>query len=306
MQIALDIQRRRFDHTLANYRTEIPQPIQQPSRALSLLEAWDMWAAQSGAKISTARTHHKYIRRAIAASLLDVNLSSTIYNRRLAAIKKARKWAIAEGYDVRSHKLIALTPKKHRTKPVQPFSLSDLKKLAEVVKATAPHYLDFTLFLVISACRFGEVAALQGQNIQVEPPEITIGATLSRADDSWQYERKPYTKNGVVHVLYSQQLVEIVLRQDTLEDGRYVFTSVRGKPVDYTYYRRTVWIPALERAGLTYRKLHTTRHTALSMALEDGLSPRQVADIAGHKNAVQVNKTYAHVINKAKVPEIEL
>ncbi len=159
---------------------------------------------------------------------------------------------------------------------------------------------------MVSGCRIGEVIALQGQDISSDPPEVRIAATFSRADRGYAHKLKPATKTDSIRYLRSAQLVSIALASGPTVPGCFVFTSVRGKPVSYDYFRKQVWLPALSYAGLEYRKIHTLRHTALSMALEADLTPPQVASIAGHVNAQQVNSTYGHVINKPSVPELDL
>lgn len=322
-QIALDISLGTFDKSLDKYKfpsvakqTQPKEPSLPLIRELSTLEAWDIWAGQSEDSVSTRHTHHKYIRKAIEVGVLSSSeLSTTIYNRRLRGIKQAIRWCREEGYVVNDDKgWLRLKPVKTITEPIRPFNHRDYLKLINAIAIIRPHYLRFTKFLIISGCRIGEVMGLQIESVNVETNEVTIKTTRSREDGGTKPVLKDRTKTEVVRVLKSKQLTDLCAEEigaRTLVQGArtiqgYVFRSVRGKPVDYNYFRKEVWKPALEMAGLEYRKIHTTRHTNLSTALEKGLSPNQVCDISGHKNPATLMKTYAHLINKAEVPKLDI
>lgn len=56
--------------------------------------------------------------------------------------------------------------------------------------------------------------------------------------------------------------------------------------------RKTLWIPALKKAGVRYRKPYHTRHTYASMMLSSGESPMWVATQMGHANWTMIGKVY--------------
>ncbi len=60
--------------------------------------------------------------------------------------------------------------------------------------------------------------------------------------------------------------------------------------------RKTVWIPALERAGIKYRNPYQTRHTFASTLLSRGEHHMQVAEEMGHKDWGQIRKSYGRYI----------
>jgi integrase len=56
--------------------------------------------------------------------------------------------------------------------------------------------------------------------------------------------------------------------------------------------RKTMWAPALKRAGIRYRYPYQTRHTYASMMLSAGEHPMWVAQQMGHSDWAMIRKTY--------------
>ncbi len=56
----------------------------------------------------------------------------------------------------------------------------------------------------------------------------------------------------------------------------YVFVNTAGRPIDQNVLRG-VWVTAMKKSGLSYRRMYDTRHTFASWALAAGESPEWVA-----------------------------
>ncbi|MBA3303412.1 MAG: site-specific integrase, partial [Acidimicrobiia bacterium] len=67
-----------------------------------------------------------------------------------------------------------------------------------------------------------------------------------------------------------------------------VFTAPQGGPVRPTLWRRRVWLPALERAGLEGLRLHDLRHTAVAFWIAAGAHVGTIQSLAGHTSAAVV------------------
>jgi integrase len=74
-----------------------------------------------------------------------------------------------------------------------------------------------------------------------------------------------------------------------------VFTSPDGYPVRASSFRRRVWLPAVERAGLAPLRIHDLRHTAVSLWIAERANPKQVAVRAGHTSVSVVLDRYGHL-----------
>ena len=77
-------------------------------------------------------------------------------------------------------------------------------------------------------------------------------------------------------------------------DSGYVFVDEVG--VEYHPHRFTkMFEDAVERTGVPRIRLHDTRHTMASLALEAGVHPKVVQEQLGHSEIAVTLDTYRHV-----------
>ena len=91
---------------------------------------------------------------------------------------------------------------------------------------------------------------------------------------------------------------KVLDQQKTLLAGcqsPYVFLNTQGGPVSQVTLRE-VWVTAMKKSGLPFRRMYETRHTFASWALAAGESPEWVARTLGHVNTSMVYKTYGRYI----------
>ncbi|KRC46471.1 MULTISPECIES: tyrosine-type recombinase/integrase [unclassified Nocardioides] len=84
-----------------------------------------------------------------------------------------------------------------------------------------------------------------------------------------------------------------------LETTHLILTSPTGKALNRNYVNPTVWKPALQRAGLPTTRdfmTHGGRHFYASLQLENGISPRALADYMGHKDPAFMMRVYTHLM----------
>ncbi len=102
----------------------------------------------------------------------------------------------------------------------------------------------------------------------------------------------------------SPQAREALLNQQTYTETfkETIFHNPRhNKPwKDDQAIRKTVWIPALEKAGIQYCNPYQTRHAFASTLLSRGDHYMQVAEEMGHKDWGQIRKSYGRWIPGAK------
>ncbi len=301
-QIIADEQAGTFDGTLDRYQNQ-RMLIQRPIPT-SLIGVWDAWVDSLGLSPETRANHYRTTRNAIASgSAFGSDLSAFTHNLRASQLRACLRWSKENGYAVKG---VSIPKPKRRgyTPAVEVFTADELRAICSAVSRHRPEYLTFTKFLIISGCRFGEVAAIQGSQINHERCTITINANYRKSHNTGRFGRIASTKTGSVRTLHSEQLIGLVPAELATND--YAFISKTGGPVNRHFFTRRIWPLILDKAEVKYRKLHTIRHTTLSMALEQGLTVPQVADIAGHSSPATLMKTYAHVINRADVPVMDI
>lgn len=68
-----------------------------------------------------------------------------------------------------------------------------------------------------------------------------------------------------------------------------------GRPIAVNYYRRELYYPALERAGIKrHLTPHATRHTFASLLHRAGVGPKAAQDLLGHSDYATTANIYTH------------
>lgn len=85
---------------------------------------------------------------------------------------------------------------------------------------------------------------------------------------------------------------------DRWEDGDWVFTDLRGRPLNNNseYHR---WKALIKAVGVRDARLHDARHTAATTLLLLGVSERAVIDIMGWSSA-KMTLVYQHITDSAR------
>jgi integrase len=77
-------------------------------------------------------------------------------------------------------------------------------------------------------------------------------------------------------------------------DAGLVFTTEIGSHLVPTNVRKRHWLSLLERAGLPKLRMYDLRHSAASLMLALGISPKVVAEMLGHASVQLTLDTYSH------------
>jgi integrase len=97
----------------------------------------------------------------------------------------------------------------------------------------------------------------------------------------------------------ARELMELFLARGRPEPGTLVFPDSQGGHLRRQNWRRRVWIPALERAGVPYFRSYYLRHTCATLLLYEGRTLNEVAEHLGHADPGFTARTYAHVMRDA-------
>jgi integrase len=79
------------------------------------------------------------------------------------------------------------------------------------------------------------------------------------------------------------------------EQRQLVFPNGQGRISHHGWFLEGIWQPLLAKAGLPYRKYHSTRHSFATWLLSDGADLRWVQAQMGHATIGQTADTYGHV-----------
>lgn len=154
-------------------------------------------------------------------------------------------------------------------------------------------YAVLVRFLSYTGCRWGEASALRVGRVDLARRRVTIAeAATEVAGARVVGTPKSHASRDVPlpAFLVGDMAAQIAGRRpDDL-----VFTAPGGQPLRLYNWRRRVLDPAARAAGLgDLGGVHALRHTAASLAISSGASPKTVQRMLGHASAAQTLDRYA-------------
>jgi integrase len=189
---------------------------------------------------------------------------------------------------------------------VEHWSPAEVEKLIALAREHEPRFAPALLFLFSTGCRRGEGLGLKWEDVDFERRAVTIrrAVTLRRVTT-------PKSGRGRTLALPHSLALELfdllaTRRRQALERGwpqppEWVFCAEDGSSWwDERHFSR-VWERLRRRAqreGIRPLKLHATRHTWATLALQAGKSVRWVADQLGHADPALTMRVYAHAMRE--------
>jgi len=159
---------------------------------------------------------------------------------------------------------------------------------------------------VHTGMRLGELLGLRWQYVDLENHILQVRGSLQRGPKGFVIE-EPKTRASRRAVLLTaaacdalkrhqaQQLLEREAAGPLWSANDLVFCTEVGDPLDGTAVLRGYFYPLLKRAGLPRVRLHDLRHTAATLLLSQGISPKVVASVLGHATTAVTLDIYSHV-----------
>jgi len=166
----------------------------------------------------------------------------------------------------------------------------------------------YPLWLLYSTTglRRGEALGLQWGDLDLEARRLVVRRSLVPVDGVPQLS-EPKTKHGrrtlpldsaTVSVLREHRLEQReqqMRNRKVWEDGDWVFTDERGRPLDGNLVTKKFTVLSA-RAGVRHIPLHSVRHTYASIALGNGMNVRDLSARLGHSTTAFTLDFYVHAI----------
>lgn len=209
---------------------------------------------------------------------LEEGLNPKTINNHLAVLRTSLRCAT-------EWHLIEASPAIKRLKPPpQKYDFLTIDECGHLIASAEGIWRDMIVVALETGLRFGELAALSWDNLDMQRKEMTIRQAFSRgvlgSPKNNRTRRIPMT-NSVVEIL-----------EKTKQRRGYVFT-MEGKPV-----RQVACIKKLHRickkAGLRNIGWHVLRHTFASHLAQSGANLVAVQSLLGHSD-IRTTMRYAHI-----------
>jgi integrase len=166
---------------------------------------------------------------------------------------------------------------------------ANMLELLDLTRVTPERYRVMVLTAGLAGLRQGELLALRRGDVDLVAGVIHIRRKRQQLDSGEVIEGPPKSEAGRRTVALPEPLVdalrEHVRRFVAKGDDAYVFSTPGGEPVERNNFRRRVWLPATEQAGLNGLRFHDLRHTAGTLAARTGATTKELMARLGHASA---------------------
>jgi integrase len=161
----------------------------------------------------------------------------------------------------------------------------------------ALQYRVLVLVLAYTGVRWGEACALRVRDVDLMRRRITVARSVGVGARGALYEGPTKTGKARAVPVPKSLVDDLTALLAGREPGDLVFASSAGTWLRNSNFRRRVWLPALEQAGLPPTKVHELRHTAASLAIAAGADVKVVQQMLGHATAAMTLELYGHLLH---------
>jgi integrase len=168
-------------------------------------------------------------------------------------------------------------------------------EVAQLAGAIVPRYRALVLVGAYGGLRIGELAGLRRSRVDILRGVVDVDQVVVEVRGRL-HAGPPKTRAGRRRVglprPVAEELAGHLAAYAGPEPDALVFTAPEGGPLRVNAFRARAWRPAVAAAGLGQLRIHDLRHTAVSLWVAAGASPKEVAARAGHTSVRTVLDVY--------------
>ena len=175
----------------------------------------------------------------------------------------------------------------------------DPAEVATLADAIDERYRAFVMLGAYGGLRLGEMGGLRRARVDLMRRRVDVAEILVEVRGHHHFG-PPKTRAGRRSVPIPRSVAaELERHAAGLAPGALMFPSPTGEPMRASLFRRRVWAPAVEAAGLAPLRIHDLRHTAVALWIAAGAHELEVARRAGHTSVVTVLDRYGHLLPRS-------
>ncbi|MBH8562303.1 tyrosine-type recombinase/integrase [Nostoc sp. CENA67] len=325
-----------FDYTLNKYRPEFFRLVEteKSEYSVSLHEIWEKFIEHKRKNSSPStmrfqwRTFSSYVRRLPTHDLEKAveirdwvlsNIPPESAKRFIVRLSACCNWAI-ESKIITNNPFLGMSseitiPKlqKNDDGDINPFSIYERDLIIQAFRSNQfchkhsrvkhSYYADYVEFLFFTGCRPSEAIALERKHVSDDFRYITFDCAVVLTDKG--LAKKSGLKTQEKRRFPVNQKLKPILERvcEGKNNDDILFPSPQGKTyIDTDNFRKRTWKVVLDGLGIEYRKPYQTRHTFITLALENGLDAKDVARLVGNSPEI-IYKYYAGNKRDLFVPE---
>lgn len=173
-----------------------------------------------------------------------------------------------------------------------------LKALLAAAKEQNPMTEAMVRVLMFCGLRASELRGLHTRNLNLKSGVLSVRERADRWNDIGPLKSRTSRRDVPIPPATIDAL-KVWLGQAGM--GGLAFPTGAKTPWLYGNLYRRVWVPAMEKAklvdgaGKPIFGMHTLRHVAVSLWIEQGLKPKKVSSLAGHSSVQFTMDVYGHL-----------
>jgi integrase len=256
---------------------------------ITLRELADRWLAQYGAAPQTVQYARRRLVRPLAALgdaqasdvsteaiqrfLVSVPVGKAFRRDMLRTLRAVYAFGVDAGLVDTDPAKKAKAPKPVRGERILPLTIAEVDRVAE----ECGRWGALVRFMADSGARPAEALAVEWRHVDLDRGTVELPG--AKTELAWR----------TVHL--TSRGVEALREMPRALTTRRVF-HVEGRPISWTYFRREVWAPALELAGLEKRAPYNLRHSYAWHCLQAGVPISSLARTMGHADVSRTFTVY--------------
>ncbi|AVF54170.1 DUF3596 domain-containing protein [Pseudomonas fulva] len=178
-----------------------------------------------------------------------------------------------------------------RDDDVDPFSPEEQQAILTALTGQARNMVQFALW---TGLRTSELVALEWGDVDWVRGEVVISRAMTQAaggeaevTKTAAGRRSVKLLRPALEALTAQKAHTFLADAEVFQNPRTLERWAGDQPI-----RKTMWHPAMKKAGVRYRRPYQTRHTYASMMLSAGEHPMWVAKQMGHSDWTMIARVY--------------
>lgn len=229
------------------------------------------------------------------AELNSTDLNAASVNRAFRLLRRIMNVAVQSGVIVKSPCSGVRPPSVPRNEMM----FCSAEQVADLAAAIDPWYRCLVLTAAYTGLRWGELAGLKRQKVDLLHKELTVWEQMTELNGQISFgppktdagRRKIRLSNFLVDLLHGQ----LAERAQPGLDGL-VFVTKEMDALRRNNFRRTYWLPATAHAGLEGLRFHDLRHTAVALAIANGAHAKAIQQRMGHSSVTITLDRYGHLL----------
>lgn len=231
----------------------------------------------------------------------------TVGNKTLSNIQSCLRSALNDATEeelIETNVLAGWTYSRKEAPPkeddVDPFSPEEQQAVLGALSGQARNMMQFALW---TGLRTSELVALDWGDIDWLREEVMVSRAMTQAGKGKAETTKTAAGRRSVKLLRpamealkAQKAHTFLADAEVFQNPRTLERWAGDGPI-----RKTMWVPAMKKAGVRYRRPYQTRHTYASMMLSAGEHPMWVAKQMGHASWLMIAQVYGRWMPSADI-----